>query len=76
MPIYEYQCLSCNLRFEVKQSFHDNSVVTCPKCHNQTRRLFFLAPIIFKGPGFYVTDSRTPAQKENKPPGQPEKDKD
>ena len=60
MPIYRYLCPKCNLQFELKQSFTDDSVVVCPKCQNGARRLFYPAPIIFKGSGFYVTDNTAP----------------
>jgi putative FmdB family regulatory protein len=58
LPVYQYQCPKCNLKFELKQSFSDDSIVACPKCQNGARRLFSTVPIIFKGQGFYVTDSR------------------
>ena len=58
MPTYEYQCRNCKLRFELKQSFNDKSTATCPVCHGDAYRLFYPVPILFKGPGFYVTDSR------------------
>jgi putative FmdB family regulatory protein len=58
MPIYEYMCPKCNLRFELRQSFSAESVASCPKCQNGARRLFAPVPIIFKGPGFYTTDNR------------------
>ena len=58
MPTYQYRCLNCKLQFELKQSFHDKPVADCPSCHGSTRRLFSPVPILFKGPGFYVTDSR------------------
>ena len=58
MPIYEYECTCCSTRFELKQSFNDNTQVSCPKCGGDTRRVFSPVPIIFKGPGFYSTDSR------------------
>jgi putative FmdB family regulatory protein len=58
MPVYQYLCPKCNLKFELKQSFSDDSMVVCPKCQNGARRLFSSVPIIFKGPGFYVTDNR------------------
>lgn len=57
MPIYEYQCEDCSCLFELKQSFSDNSVVYCPQCRGKTTRIFSPVPIIFKGPGFYVTDN-------------------
>jgi len=58
MPIYEYQCTSCNYRFEKKQGFHEEPKADCPRCNQAARRLFQPAPIIFKGDGFYVTDYR------------------
>ena len=57
MPIYQYLCPSCNHKFELRQKFNDNSHVHCPKCKNGAKRLFVPVPIIFKGSGFYVTDS-------------------
>jgi putative FmdB family regulatory protein len=56
MPIYEYQCTSCNYSFEQKQGFDAEPVCTCPRCRNEAKRLFRPAPIIFRGKGFYVTD--------------------
>jgi len=61
MPIYQYHCPKCNLKFELKQSFSDESIVVCPKCQNGARRLFSSVPIIFKGQGFYVTDNKKSA---------------
>ena len=57
MPIYQYHCPSCDNKFEAKQSFNDTSNVSCPICNNGARRVFSPVPIIFKGSGFYVTDS-------------------
>jgi putative FmdB family regulatory protein len=58
MPVYQYHCPKCNLKFELKQSFSDESMVACPKCQNGAQRLFSPVPVIFKGSGFYVTDNR------------------
>jgi len=63
MPTYQYQCLNCKSQFELKQSFHDKPIADCPACHGIARRLFCAVPIVFKGPGFYVTDSRGPGGK-------------
>lgn len=57
MPIYEYECRSCSLRFEVKRGFNESSLVNCPRCQCEARRVFSPVPIIFKGSGFYVTDT-------------------
>ena len=58
MPVYEYQCEKCHHQFELKQSFKDKSIATCPQCGSKAKRIFSSVPIIFKGPGFYTTDSR------------------
>ena len=58
MPIYEFECTCCPARFELKRGFHDEKPVPCPSCGGKTRRVFSSVPIIFKGSGFYVTDSR------------------
>ncbi|HEY91204.1 MAG TPA: zinc ribbon domain-containing protein [Dehalococcoidia bacterium] len=60
MPTYEYECDSCSFRFEKRQSFSAEPVAECPECQGSSHRLFHPAPIIFKGSGFYVTDSRKP----------------
>ena len=58
MPTYQYRCLNCNRQFELKQSFDDKPIADCPSCHGIARRIFCAVPIIFNGPGFYITDSR------------------
>ena len=57
MPIYEYECRSCFLRFELKRGFGESSGASCPRCQSEARRIFSPVPIFFKGPGFYVTDN-------------------
>ncbi len=59
MPLYEYQCQECGLRFERRQSFSEEPVKTCPDCSGPVVRLIQPAGIIFKGSGFYVTDHRS-----------------
>ena len=59
MPIYEYECERCSFRFELKKHFSDDGSASCPRCQGEARRLFSPVPIIFKGAGFYVTDSRS-----------------
>lgn len=69
MPIYEYECCECEFTFERKQRFDEEPVAMCPECEGKARRVIHSVPIIFKGSGFYVTDSRkssapAPATKE------------
>ena len=58
MPTYEYECASCGFRFEKRQRFDEEPLSVCPNCEGSLHRVFHSAPIIFKGSGFYVTDSR------------------
>jgi len=58
LPIYEYECTCCSSRFELKQSFSENTPVSCAQCGGKAQRVFSAVPIIFKGSGFYSTDSR------------------
>ncbi|MDD5311815.1 MAG: zinc ribbon domain-containing protein [Dehalococcoidia bacterium] len=62
MPYYQYSCPKCKTSFEVRQSFNDESMASCPKCKTESRRIFLPVPIIFKGSGFYVTDSKKPSE--------------
>jgi len=64
MPIYEYECEVCHCLFEKKQRFYDEAVATCPECQGKARRVLHAAPTIFKGSGFYITDSRKSNTKE------------
>ena len=58
MPTYEYECLSCRQRFERKQSFSEEPVRVCPSCDGEVRKVLHVPGIVFKGSGWYVTDSR------------------
>ncbi|HOV94253.1 MAG TPA: zinc ribbon domain-containing protein [Spirochaetales bacterium] len=59
MPTYEYECRSCHHTFEKFQSMSDQPVKVCPKCGGVVhRKIGGGLGIIFKGPGFYCTDSR------------------
>ena len=74
MPIYEYECIHCRHRFEVKQSYTDKPEAECPECRETARRIFHPTPIIFKGSGFYVTDHRPgPAKESEKGQSEPSK---
>ena len=60
MPIYEYECEKCACRFELKRRLsEDTGSPCCPKCRGKVRQLFSPSAILFKGSGFYVTDSRS-----------------
>jgi putative FmdB family regulatory protein len=65
MPTYEYECDHCHHRFDELQSFKDEPLKVCPKCHEERlRRLFGTgAAILFKGSGFYETDYRSESYK-------------
>ena len=58
MPTYEYECSECQLHFDKKQSFDEEPVAACPQCKGRARRVIHSIPVIFKGSGFYITDSR------------------
>lgn len=58
MPIYEYECGLCEHHFERKQRFDEEPVAICPECQGKSRRVIHSTPVIFKGSGFYITDSR------------------
>ena len=58
MPTYEYECESCACRFELNRRFsNDAGSPCCPKCRGKVRQIFSPSAILFKGSGFYVTDS-------------------
>ncbi|MDO9557029.1 MAG: zinc ribbon domain-containing protein [Coriobacteriia bacterium] len=58
MPAYDYRCVTCDMTFEIVRSISDSSVVSCPTCGSETKRLFTPVGVHFKGSGFYNTDSR------------------
>lgn len=59
MPTYEYACRDCGGHLEVVQSFTDDPLETCERCGGSLRKVFSAAGIIFKGSGYYVTDTRS-----------------
>ena len=59
MPTYQYACTACGHRFEAVQSFSDSSLTDCPECAGRLRKVFSSVGIVFKGSGFYRTDSRS-----------------
>lgn len=65
MPTYEYRCRDCSDHVEVWQSFHDEPLTECAACGGSLRKVFNPAGIIFKGSGYYVTDTRAERQSLN-----------
>ena len=59
MPTYQYQCNACEHAFEVVQSFTDAAISVCPECGKDVRKIYSNVGIVFKGSGFYKTDSQT-----------------
>jgi putative FmdB family regulatory protein len=59
VPTYQYACTACDHRFEAVQSFTDSSLTECPACSGNLRKVFSSVGIVFKGSGFYRTDSRS-----------------
>ncbi len=58
MPIYEYECEQCGVRFERLQRMSEDSLQQCPECNGHVHRVMQPVGVIFKGSGFYVTDNR------------------
>lgn len=69
MPTYEYACESCGNRFEKREGFDALARQKCPKCKKTAQRVLFAPPVVFKGSGFYKTDSRgsSPASSDTSP---------
>ena len=63
MPLYEYGCPSCGLVTDIRHGFDEKPEATCERCGTALVRRFSAAPIVFKGSGFYVTDSRKGSSK-------------
>jgi putative FmdB family regulatory protein len=59
VPTYQYACTACDERLEVVQKFSDDPLTQCETCGGRLRKVFSAAGIIFKGSGFYRTDSRS-----------------
>lgn len=59
MPTYQYACTACDHRFDAVQSFSDASLTECPECGGKLRKLYGSVGVVFKGSGFYRTDSRS-----------------
>ena len=62
MPTYQYACTECGHAFEQFQSFSEDALTVCPVCEGRLRKLFNAVGVVFKGSGFYRTDSRSDAK--------------
>jgi len=68
MPLYDYRCTKCGKVTEVRHGFEEAYSGTCPSCGGELQRVFNPAPILFKGSGFYVTDSRKKSEPKSDAP--------
>jgi len=69
MPTYEYECTSCGQHIEVFQRISEDPLTTCGVCGGRLRKVFHPAGIVFKGSGFYATDSRSGSRSGSKREG-------
>jgi putative FmdB family regulatory protein len=67
VPTYQYACTACGQPLEAVQSFTDEPLTTCPSCSGALRKLFSSVGVVFKGSGFYRTDSRGDAKSASAP---------
>lgn len=58
MPTYQYRCRACGEELEAVQKFTDPALTECPRCAGDLRKVFSAVGVVFKGSGFYATDSR------------------
>jgi len=77
VPTYQYACTACEHEFEAFQSFNDASLTECPQCKGEIRKVYSAVGVVFKGSGFYKTDSAKkttasePAKSTPTPPAAP-----
>jgi putative FmdB family regulatory protein len=62
VPTYSYTCTECDNKFDMVQAFSDDALTECPSCDGRLRKLFGKVGVVFKGSGFYRTDSREAAK--------------
>jgi putative FmdB family regulatory protein len=68
MPLYDYACTKCGRIREVRHGFDESYREPCAACGAPVRRVFNPAPVLFKGSGFYVTDSRSKGSSKSEKP--------
>jgi putative FmdB family regulatory protein len=66
VPTYQYACTACDERLEVVQKFTDDALTVCDECGGQLRKVYSPVGIVFKGSGFYRTDSRNGSKPKDK----------
>src|SRR4051794_26494439 len=66
MPTYQYACTSCGEQLEAVQKFSDDPLAECPACGGRLRKVFSAVGVVFKGSGFYKTDSRSSGNNKKK----------
>lgn len=69
MPTYQYRCQACDEPTEAVQKFTDPALTDCPRCGGPLRKVYNAVGIVFKGSGFYATDSRSKGKAEAAKPG-------
>ena len=75
MPTYQYACTACGENIEAVQSFTDPALTECPACGGALRKVFSAVGVVFKGSGFYKTDSRSGTKKKASESGSKSEDK-
>ncbi|MFC0581935.1 FmdB family zinc ribbon protein [Micrococcoides hystricis] len=68
MPTYVYACKDCGHGFEIYQSFDEDALNVCPQCQGTLRKQFNTVGVVFKGSGFYKTDSRSAGSEQTSSP--------
>ena len=68
MPTYQYACTECGEQLEVVQKFSDEPLTVCPSCQGRLRKVFSPVGVVFKGSGFYKTDSRSSSKSSTSSP--------
>ncbi|HLS45737.1 MAG TPA: FmdB family zinc ribbon protein [Ornithinicoccus sp.] len=68
MPTYSYACKDCDNAFDIQQAFSDDALTLCPECGGTLRKRYGSVGVVFKGSGFYRTDSRKGAVASSKSP--------
>jgi putative FmdB family regulatory protein len=66
VPTYQYACRACGEQLEAVQSFSEASLTECPNCGGELRKVFSAVGVVFKGSGFYKTDSRSSSSSSDK----------